>query len=218
VQGGVVSRRSLLAAGGGLAAALVWPEAEAGAATPRPVGEPSDARSAAEVVGHLVQDVDAMTGYGYLTRIRGLADDDLFTSTRDEKGARFTFSASATVRERFLRGNMIAADATGTISFYFASGGGGDFDAPDTFAAGVRIATFRARFQNVLSLIGNQIGITTVDGELRQTAARAFGVGGRRHRFGERGLRLRLEVTGPGQKTDPVVRTAVFDVAGHLDG
>jgi hypothetical protein len=215
---GSVSRRSLLVAGGGLAAALVAPVGDAGAAVPAPVGEPADARSAAEVVGHLVQNIDAMTGFGYLTRIRGLRDADVFGATRDEAGARFTFSAEATVHNRFLRGSMIAADATGTISFYFDSTGGGDFASPGSFSDGTRIATFRGRFQNVLSLIADQQAVTTVDGELVQTSARAFSIGGRKHRFGRRGLRLHLLVSGPGRKTDPVVRTATFDVAGHLSG
>jgi hypothetical protein len=111
---------------------------------------------------------------------------------------------------------MIAASATGTVSFYFQPRGGGDFANPGSFSGGVRIARFRAHFQNVLSLIADQQAVTTVDGELTQTAARAFIVDGRKHRLGERGLHLHLSVTGPGRKTDPVVRTAVFDVAGHL--
>jgi hypothetical protein len=218
MQGGALSRRTLLAAGGGLAAALVTPVGEAAAANAGPVGEPGAATNAAEVVAHLVQDVDAMSGVGYLTRIRGLSDADLFTGTRDETGARFTFAAQATVGERFLRGEMIAADATGTISFYFDPNGGADFAAPAGFSDGVRIATFRARLQSVLSVIGPLQAVITVDGELVQTGGRAFSVGGRRHRLGQRGLHLRLVVTGPGRKTDPVVRTATFDVAGHLAG
>jgi hypothetical protein len=210
-----VSRRALLATGGGVAAALVIPVGEADAAAPHPIGKPPDGASLAEVVGHLDQNIDAMTGFGYLTRIRGLRDADVFAGKRDESGARFTFSAKATVHERFLRGSMIAASATGTISFYLG-GGGGDFDNPGSFSDGVRIARFRARFQNVLSLVANQQAVTTVDGELVQTLARVFHVGGRKYRFGKRGLHLHLSVNGPGRKTDPVVRLASFDVAGHL--
>src|SRR5438270_209704 len=82
------------------------------AAASRPVGELPDGGSAAEVVGHLDQNIDAMTGFGYLTRIRGLHESVLFAGARDESGARFTFAAKATVHERFLRGSMIAANAT----------------------------------------------------------------------------------------------------------
>jgi hypothetical protein len=196
--------------------ALVTPVAEAGAATSaRRVGQPADGASVAEVVGHLDQNIDAMSGFGYLTRIRGLGESVLFAGARDESGARFTFAASATVDERFIRGSMIAANATGTISFHFG-GGGGDFATPASFSDGMLIATFRARFQNVLSLIGPQQAVTAVDGELVQTSARPFSLDGRKHRFGRRGLHLHLAVNGPGQKTDPVVRTAIFDVAGHL--
>jgi hypothetical protein len=144
-----------------------------------------------------------------------LPESVLFTGARDESGARFTFAAKATVDERFIRGSMIAANASGTISFYFG-GGGGDFASPGSFSDGTRIATFGARFQNVLSLISPQQAVTAVDGELVQTSARPFSLDGRKHRFGRRGLHLHLAVNGPGQKTDPVVRTAIFDVAGHL--
>src|SRR5881227_3338981 len=107
-----VTRRGVLAGGlagaGGIAAAGVAPDA-AGEALLRRVGEPRDGTAAAEVVGHLDQVGDAITGYGYLTRIHGLGRGDLFRAgDATEATARFTFFSNVQVNARFIRGALVS--------------------------------------------------------------------------------------------------------------
>jgi hypothetical protein len=210
-----ITRRTLLA-GGAAAGGAVAAAPAAGAAAVRTVGVPRSGRNAIEVIGSIVQDGTGLTGYGYLTRIDGLRERDLYAgSGRTEAAARFTFHSTATVTGRALRPSLFAVVATGELHFYLGTGGG-DFAAPDSFARGTRIATCTARYQNLLTVISPDHALTTVLGELEQRAARTFAVAGRRHRLGRRGLVERLHATGPGTRTDPTVPRATFDVAGYL--
>jgi hypothetical protein len=206
-----MTRRTVLAgAGVGLAAAA----APAAAATTRRLGEPSDGTAAAEVFGQIAQEGDSLTGYGYLTRLSGLADSRLFSGAHTEAGARLTFSASAAVRARYMHGAIVSVTGTGTIGFHLDAGG--DFANPPSFADGPLIASFRARFQNVAAVTAPNQAVTTLTGELLQTRAATFTLGGRRYQLGHKGLRLRMTVTGQGSRTNPSPPRAVFDVAGAI--
>jgi hypothetical protein len=149
-----VTRRTLLAGAGTIAAGAAATGPASAAAKARTVGTVRDDRDAIEVVGRLVQAEDAITGFGYLTHVSGIPDAELF---------------------------------------------------------------YRGRFQNGLSVIAPEQGLTTVTGDLAQRSAHAFRLGGHRYRLGRAGLRQRLEASGPGRKnTDPSARTAVFEVGGAL--
>jgi hypothetical protein len=210
-----VTRRKMLAGAGGLAAAGVVP-AQAEAAVARRVGEPADGTAAAELIGRLDQVGDAITGYGYLTRIHGLTQASLFRGNpHNEASARITFAANVKVNARFVRGALISVDGTGTVTFYLDSGGG-DFAVPASFSDGTSIATFAAHFHNLLTVIAPNQGVSTIEGDLTQRTVRSFSFGGRPTRFGHRGLRLHLFVTGPGTRTAPSPPRSFFDVAGDL--
>jgi hypothetical protein len=214
-----LTRRTLLAGAGGLAAgAAVHDSAAAAAATgPRLLGMPAHGARAVEVIGALVQDGIDLSGYGYLTRISGLSDTLLYAgSSPNEAGARFTFSAAAKVVSLSTRGSVFSATGIGTVDFFFDPDGGGDFAAPATFADGTRIARYAARFQNVLTVIAPNQAVIALHGELEQRQARAFQLDGRRYRLGRRRLRSRLEVNGLGTRTDATIPRAGFDVAGNI--
>ena len=212
---GAVTRRTVLAGAGGLAAAGATPSAAQAALLHR-IGEPSDGTAAAEVIGRLDQVGDAITGYGYLTRIHGLPEAALFRgSQRTEASARFTFASTVNVTARFILGALVSVDGTGSVTFYLDSGGG-DFSHPHTFSDGTAIAKFAGHFHNVLTVIAPNQGISTIEGELQQRSARTFSLDGRRARFGHRGLRLHLSVIGPSARTAPSPPSAFFDVAGDL--
>jgi hypothetical protein len=180
------------------------------------VGEPQDGTAAAQVVGHLDQVGDAITGYGYLTRIHGLRPADLFRApNRTESSARFTFFSKVQVNARFFRGALVSVDGVGTLTF-FLDPDGADFAHPATFSNGTAVAKFAAHFHNLLTVIAPNQGISTIEGELTQRHARTFSLEGRRTRFGHRGLRLHLSVAGPSTRTAPSPPTAFFDVAGDL--
>jgi hypothetical protein len=204
-----------LAGAGGIAAAGMASDAAA-ATMPHHVGEPRDGTAAAEVVGHLDQVGDAITGYGYLTRIHGLKQADLFRRrSKTEKSARFTFFSKVQVNARFIRGALVSVDGVGMLSF-FLDPNGADFSHPASFSDGTPIATFAAHFHNLLTVLAPNEGISTIAGELTQRKAPTFSFGGRPTRFGHRGLRLHLSVAGPSTRTADSPPTAFFDVAGDL--
>jgi hypothetical protein len=214
-----VTRRGVLAGGlagaGGLAAGGIAPDL-AGAAALHRVGEPRDGTAAAEVVGHLDQVGDAITGYGYLTRIHGLRRADLFRGPdATEATARFTFFSNVQVNARFIRGTLVSVDGVGTLTFFLDSGGA-DFANPATFSDGTAIARFAAHFHNLLTVVAPNQGVSTIAGELTQRQARMFSFEGRRAQFGHRGLRLHLSVAGPSTRTAPSPPTAFFEVAGDI--
>jgi hypothetical protein len=212
-----VTRRGVLAGGlaSGLAASGIAPDAASAAGSHR-IGEPTDGTAAAEVVGHLDQVGDAITGYGYVTRIHGLSQSDLFRGPdATEATARFTFFSNVQVNARFIRGTLVSVDGVGTLTF-FVDPNGADFSNPETFSDGTAIARFAAHFHNLLTVIAPDQGISTIEGELTQRHAHTFSLAGRHTRFGHRGLRLHLSVSGPSKRTAPSPPTAFFDVAGDL--
>jgi hypothetical protein len=217
-----LTRRKLLAGAGGLAAGAAVLETTGEPATaavtgPRLLGMPAHGEHAIEVIGVLVQEGDALTGHGYLTRVSGLSDNVLFTgSSPDEAGARFTFSAAAKVVSLSAHGAVFSSSGIGTIDFFLDRDGGGDFGAPATFADGTRIARYAARFQNVLTVIAPNQAVIALEGDLIQRQATAFSLDGGRYQLGRRRLRVRLGVHGLGTRTDATIPRAGFDVAGAL--
>jgi hypothetical protein len=186
------------------------------AARPHRIAEPRDGTAAVEVIGHLDQVGDAITGYGYLTRIHGLREADLFRApARTEATARFTFFSNVRVNARFIRGALVSVDGVGSLTFFLDSDGA-DFANPATFSNGTAIARFAAHFHNLLTVIAPNQGISTIEGELTQRHARTFAFEGRRSDLGHKGLRLHLSVMGPSARTAPSPPSAFFEVAGDL--
>jgi hypothetical protein len=172
---------------------------------------------AAEVIGEVAQDDDALTGYGYVTHLAGLADSALFAGAASEAGARLTFFATATVTARFAHGALVSSVGRGVVAFHLSSGGA-DFANPQSFAAGPVVARFAARLQNIASVVAPNQAVTTIEGELVQRGARVFSLHGRRQRLGRVGTGVLLSATGPGMRTNQTPPRAVFDVAGRLHG
>jgi hypothetical protein len=214
-RGGLTRRTVLVGAGALAGGAAVAPGAQAQAV--RRLGLPGAGAAAAEVVGQIVQDGLAVTGHGFLTRLSGVPDSAMFRGTdRSATGARFTFTAATEVRDRFVRSGLFSATLVGTVAF-FLDGQGGDFAVPATFADGRRIATFDVRIQNVLTVIGPDQAVTTLQAELTQRTAPRFPLDGARARYGRRGLRSVLWATGPGTRSDATAPRAVFEVGGRVD-
>jgi hypothetical protein len=211
-----LTRRTALAGAGGLAGRAA-PAPAAHAQHTRRLGVAGRGRAAAEVVGRIVQDGLAVTGHGFLTRLAGLPDEAVFRGgDRSEAGSRFTFTADTVVSDRFIRGSLFSATLTGTVAFYLDAGGG-DFGDSATFADGRRIATFDTRIQNVLTVIGPDQALTTIEAELTQRSAPIFRLDGQRAQLGRRGMRTRMWASGPGSRTDAAAPRAVFEIAGRID-
>lgn len=173
------------------------------AAKPLVVGIAQHGENVLELVGRSDQDGNNVTHYGYLTRIRGLPDDLLFSdpSIRTQATARFTFFATTTLTARHVLGNIIVTAAPGTLTIYFNGTPSGDFGNPGSFAAGTPIATFSARFQNVLNVQATDTGIISAVADLIQLGSDSFMLDGVRYHLGQRHLRERLSANGQATRT-----------------
>jgi hypothetical protein len=188
------------------------------AAKPLVVGNAQHGENVLELVGRSKQDGSAVTHFGYLTRIRGLTDDLLFSdpSIPPEAKARFTFFATTTLTARHVLGNIIATAASGPLTIYFNETPGGDFGEPDSFKAGTPIATFSARFHNVLNVQALNAGIISAVADLIQLGDDPFMLDGVRYRLGQRHLRGRLSANGQGTRTQDVPPQSFFLWGGHV--
>ena len=172
-------------------------------AKPLVVGNAQHGENVLELVGRSEQDENTVTHFGYLTRIRGLTDDLLFSPPpfRTEAEARFTFFATTTLTARHELGNIIATAAPGILTIYFNETPSGDFGDSDSFAAGTPIATFSARFHNVLNVQPPDAGIMSGVADLIQLGGDSFTLDGVRYRLGQRHLQGRLSANGQGTRT-----------------
>ncbi|MBI2902456.1 MAG: hypothetical protein HYY12_02565 [Candidatus Methylomirabilis oxyfera] len=173
------------------------------AAKPLVVGIAQHGENVLELVGRSDQDGNNVTHYGYLTRIQGLPDEMLFShpSIRTEATARFTFFATTALTARHVLGNIIATAALGTLTIYFNETPSGDFGNPGSFAAGTPIATFSARFHNVLNTQALNAGINSAVADLIQLGGDSFMLDGVRYRLGQRHVRERLSAHGQATRT-----------------
>ena len=211
-----LTRRSVVAGASATAAAAL--AATPASAQRRRAGIAPEAQEAVGVIGTLVQDGLAMTGFGWLTHVEGVPDDALYTdpATHSAETARLTWYAEAEVTGRDFLPNLFSATATGRLRIYAQPDGGAVADEPASFAAGRRIANHDATFRNVLTVIAPDQAVTEVTGDLRQRSAAEFRLAGRTLRLGRRNLEQRLLASGPGTRTEPAIPRATFHVAGSL--
>ena len=188
------------------------------AAKPLVVGNARHGENVLELVGRSEQVGNAITHFGYLTRIRGLTDDLLFSPPpfRTEAEARFTFFATTTLTARHVLGNIIATAAPGILTIYFNETPSGDFNTPGSFAAGTPIATFSARFHNVLTVQAANAGINSGVADLIQLDSDSFMLDGVRYRLGYRHLRERLSANGQGTRTQVEPPQSFFLWGGNV--
>jgi hypothetical protein len=202
------SRRSVIrtaAAGAALTAGGVVLQSSSAAST-------STGRSRAESTGttafglvcRIDQDAENFIAYGFLTEVAGIPDEVLFGDEvdRSEATAPLTIAGDATLERRSVRGNVFVLDVVGSLAIHLLDTPGADFADPSSFSDGKVVARYSAAFHDVLTVIAPDTGIPTLSGELEQTAATNFTLGGKRYRIGSKGTRLVLEGTGLGVRTD----------------
>lgn len=84
-----------------------------------------------------------LADFGYFLHLAGIGAD-LFDGPPGESTAHFTFAAKPFRAGKIGNGGLsLALDAVGEFSLYLQRVPAGDFDHPDSFAQGERIATFR---------------------------------------------------------------------------
>ncbi len=177
-----------------------------------------------EFIGRVDQNGGNFTFIGYLTRVKGLDEASLFAggdpTARTEKTARFTLYAETTLTSRSKVENVFAVDSTGRLDIFFdeTPSGSADFTDPGSFSQGDLIASFSIRFQNSISVIAENQGISKGWGVLAQTKAGHFRLDGRRLQFGHVGQRQRVFAAGQGTLLNPGTPVSVIFITGNMVG
>jgi hypothetical protein len=155
--------------------------------------------------------------FGYLTRVAGLADAELFAGAPAGPGtALFTAVASGALVNRVHDGGAVhSLDVEGTLTVYQRSAPGARFDDPASFKVGIPVAQFAVTLQDVLTVIAPGKGLPSLSGALRQTAAERLASAPAARRFGQVGSRARMSATGLGELVDPATLNSRLDMAGN---
>jgi hypothetical protein len=77
--------------------------------------------------------------FGYISRIRGIANVFNSTTVKDESTAMFTFSTYASNVQVLNNGPLRAVNRSGTTTIYYHPEGGATFTDPSSFEAGIPI-------------------------------------------------------------------------------
>lgn len=160
-----------------------------------------------ELLGHLDQDGTNFTTFGYLTHIGGLKPATLFTTdvpiARVEGDAHFTFYGTAHLTGRSVLGPLIVVDADGELTFYYHEAGGATYENGKSFAVGTPAAVMNLHIQTILNQQDKKDGHVSGTGNLTQTKATPFTIGGTTYQLGHQGLTGLLYTSGQAKKLDP---------------
>jgi hypothetical protein len=209
------SRRELIV--GAAAASAVAAPGAAEAAVHR-VGLAPEARQAIGVIGTILQDGLDLVGFGYLTEVAGLHEQDLFTdpSRRGAATARLRWHAHVRVGAIDVLPSLFYGTAKGRLRIFFARDGGAQDGQPDTFASGRLVARYAAQLRNIQTVYAPDHAVTEIFGELAQREAHRFVVRGRHCRLGRVGLLEALYAAGPAVRTERTIPRSTRYVAGGI--
>jgi len=125
--------------------------------------------------------------YGYLSLIKGLSADQIFTTAaptmQNESAALFTFFTDATTERVIANGTLRIVNRVGTTTIYFDDTTDGTFTNRDSFRDGVPVLTLNYRQQVILDT--GDGGTFTVVNLLTVVSAKSFEIGGERLRLGK---------------------------------
>jgi hypothetical protein len=217
-QSGVTRRSVFVAAAGIVVAGVGAPGATAAAVSGRGHVGAAGAANGLEFLGEISQVGDALTGYGYLTAVSGLAVEQLHfgEGERSEATARFSFHSTAQLISIQRRDGVFVAHAQGHLEIYLRDVPGATFDDPSTFAQGHRIAADDATFENILNVTAENVAVVNLFGDLRRAAVSSFTLDGTKYHLGRIGLRSRLVAAGKGTRTDPVAPKSILIIGGNV--
>ena len=181
------------------------------------VGTAMRGTNAVEYIGVIKQEGPEFMAIGYLTYVRGLDAQDLFTNpfAPDASTARFTFVGNANIVSRAQVGAVTQLDTSGILKIYFNESGGADFSDIYSFSSGLEIASFDARFYNVLTVIAPNQGVTSGIVDTVQRNAHRFVLDGRKLQLGHPRLIQRVTISGGATRSqaDPPVSITEFSAA-----
>lgn len=157
--------------------------------------------------------------YGVLTRVASIEPSLLFTTSdptgRDAATARLTLAGTLTGTSRTILEQVFDVNAEGTLGFYYNEAGGADPATPESFQAGVQVATATARLQNVILVTAPQTGLANGAGDLEFTASEPFTIAESSFQFRLGAPRLRVSWFGGGTLLDPALPESIVQVAGQ---
>jgi hypothetical protein len=215
-----VSRRAVLGgAGAAIVGGLVASQASpATAAAPHGVGRGRAGTMIAEFRARIAQRGSAgedFSSVGYLSRLSGAADTDLFAGTpMNETTALLTAIASGNLVARVLDENVHLLDVVGSLIVHQRSAPGATWADPASFAQGTVVARYDLTIQDVVSVFAPAKGMLDLTADMRQTFAGALSGGLAGMRFGRTGDLLRQHGTGLGTLVDPVQVHSDLELAG----
>jgi hypothetical protein len=187
------------------------------AADAQEVGVAPNQANALELIGKIDQNGLAFNGYGYLTYISGIPEDQMFTdaTNHSEATARFTFSSTGTASARSVLETIFVLNGAGNTTIYYNETPKGDFNDPATFAAGTAITTSDERWQNIINVQAPDTAISTTTNQFTETSATPFTLNGSSYQLGHVNLVLRLTYTGEGKRSDKVLPKSTIIFAGY---
>jgi hypothetical protein len=183
--------------------------------------------TALEFVGRATQNGPGISIVGYVTRVVGVPEAGLFATSnplaRNENTARITFSASTTISQSFMvlpqSPTLFDVNSAGSLSFFFTDAGGArSFVTPSSFASGTQIASYSVRFQDVVAALGGidpNRGVVDGSGELCQTSASSFQIGGEMRRLGHPGTQQSIFTHGWTTRINPNPPQSQTQFGGH---
>ncbi|MCC6616875.1 MAG: hypothetical protein IT320_25610 [Anaerolineae bacterium] len=181
------------------------------------MGNAPDGENALEFIGKIDQVGPAFTGYGYMSYISGVPDDQLFSdpANRSEATARFTFASTANLTARSVLETLFVLNAAGSTTIYYNETPNGDFADATTFSSGTPIAISSERWQNIISVQAPDTAINTGMSQFHQTTATPFTLNGSNYQLGHVDMLLRFSYTGEAKRMDQILPTSTVVVAGN---
>jgi hypothetical protein len=157
--------------------------------------------------------------YGILTRVAGIEPSLLFTNSdptgRDSTTGRLTLAGTVTGTSRTILEQIFDVNAEGTLGIYYNEAGGADPAAPESFRAGVQVATATARLQNVILVTAPQTGLANGSGALEITNSEPFTIAESSFQFRIGDPQLRVSWFGGGSLLDPDLPESIVQAAGQ---
>jgi len=183
--------------------------------------------STLEFVGRAIQNGGGISIAGYVTRVAGVPDADLFATAnplaRNENTARITFTSSTTISQSFMvvpqNPTLFDVNSAGSLTFFFSDlPTSRTFDNLDSFGSGTAIAGYSVRFQDVVAALGSidpSRGVVDGNGELCQKSVAAFRIGGETRRLGHPGTQQSIFTHGWTTRTNPNPPQSQTQFGGH---
>jgi hypothetical protein len=181
-----------------------------------------------EFVGRATQDGLNISIVGYVTRLAGVPEADLFATAnplaRNENTARITYSSATTISQSFMvlpqTPTLFDVNSAGTLTFFFTDAPGArSFDSPSSFVTGATpIASYSVRFQDVVAALGGidpNRGVVDGNGELCQVSAASFRIAGEMRRLGHVGTQANIFTHGWTTRTSASPPQSQTQFGGH---